>query len=250
METLLHDLRYAFGMLRTNPGLTAVAVVTLALGFGANTSLFSVVDAVLLRPLPYQEPEQLVVVTDDLPGDHLTNAGMSVEELDDFQHRSGVFGEISATWPISANVTGREKPERIEAEAVSANYFTLLGAKAGLGRVFSAGDYRPGFFEGTVISDGLWHRMFAADPNVLGQAIRLDSDLDTVIGVMPPSFRNPGRTFEHDVDSWITAGYVAPPFPQPPQRSIRLLPGAIGRLQPGLTVEQAQARLDVMCYQD
>jgi predicted permease len=244
METLLLDVRYGLRMLRKNPGLTAVAVLTLALGIGANTSLFSVVDAVLLRPLPYQKPEQLVAVKDDLPGLNLTDAGMSVQELDDFQNRSGVFDQISATWPINANVTGREKPERVEAEVVSANYFVLLDAKTELGRAFTPSDYRPGFFEGTVISDSLWRRMFGADPHVLGQAIRLDSDLYTVIGVMPPDFRNPGRTLQHDVDAWITAGGIAPPFPMPPKRSIRMVPEAIGRLKPGITLEQAQARLD------
>ncbi len=244
METLLQDVRYGLRMLRKNLGLTVVAVLTLAVGIGANTSLFSVVDAVLLRPLPFQQPEQLVAVKDDLPGFNLTEAGMSVEELEDFQNRSGVFDQISATWPINANVTGREKPERVEAEAVSPNYFTLLGARTELGRAFTANDYRPGFFEGTVISDSLWRRMFGADPNVLGQAFRLDSDLYTVIGVMPPDFHNPGRTLQHDVDAWITSGYIAPPFPVPPKRSIRMLPGAIARLKPGLSMEQAQAKLD------
>jgi predicted permease len=244
METLLQDGRYALRMMRKNAGLTAVVVLTLGLGIGANTALFSVVDAVLLRPLPYQNSEQLVVVRDDYPGEHLSNAGMSIQELDDFQDRSGVFDQISSAFPINANITGREKPQRIEADVVSPNYFTLLGAKAALGRVFAASDYRPGFFEGMVISDGLWHQMFGADPNVLGQAVRLDSDLYTVIGVMPPSFRNPGRILQHEVDSWLVTGFIAAPFPLPPRRSIRLLPGAIGKLKSGLTVEQAQVKLD------
>ncbi len=244
METLLQDVRYGLRMLRKNPGLTIVAVLTLALGIGANTSLFSVVDAVLLRPLPYQKPEQLVAVKDDLPGLNLTDAGMSVQQLEDFQDRSGVFDQISAAIPINANVTGREKPERVEAEVVSPNYFTLLGARAELGRAFTPSDYRPGFFEGAVISDGLWRRMFGADPNVLGQAIRLDSDLYTIIGVMPSDFHNPGRTLQHDVDTWLTAGFIAPPFPVPAKRSIRLVPGAIARLKSGITLEQAQAKLE------
>ena len=215
METLLQDVRYGVRMLRKNPGLTIVAVLTLALGIGANTSLFSVVDAVLLRSLPYQKPEQLVAVKDDLPGLNLTDAGMSVQELDDFQDRSGVFDQISSAIPINANVTGREKPERVEAEVVSPNYFMLIGAKTKLGRAFTPSDHRPGFFEGAVISDSLWRRMFGGDPNVLGQAIRLDSDLYTIIGVMPPDFHNPGRTLQHDVDTWLTAGFIAPPFPVP-----------------------------------
>jgi putative ABC transport system permease protein len=146
--------------------------------------------------------------------------------------------------PIDANVTGREKPERIEGLGVSPNYFSLLGAKPALGRVFLPSDYRPGLFEGVVISDGLWRRMFGGDPAVVGQAVRLDSDLYTIIGVMPPEFRHPGHTLRSDVDVWNCGGYIAPPFPQPPKREIRLFPGAMGRIKPGLTVAQAQAKLD------
>jgi|HubBroStandDraft_6_1064221.scaffolds.fasta_scaffold00052_62 predicted permease len=244
METLIQDVRYGLRMLRKAPGFTAVAVTTLALGIGANTALFSVVDAVLLRPLAYQQPEQLVSVKVEMPGINLTDAGMSQPELEDFQKRSGVFTQISAVWPINANITGREKPERVEANAVSTNFFTLLEAKPTLGRVFNDGDYRPGFTEGAVISDSLWHKMFGADPHVLGQAIRLDTDLYTIIGVMPPEFRHPGRTLRQDVEIWVAAGYAADPFPHPPVRTQRFIPGAIARLQPGLTIAQAQSQLD------
>jgi hypothetical protein len=178
----------------------------------------SVVDAVLLRPLPYPEPRQLVAIRDDIPGANLQDAGMSVQELDDLQNRSGIFDQVSAVIPIDANVTGREKPERIEGLGVGPNYFSLLGAKPALGRVFLPSDYRPRLFEGVVISDGLWRRMFGGDPAVVGQAVRLDSDLYTIIGVMPPEFRHPGHTLRSDVDVWICGGYIAPPFPQPPKR--------------------------------
>jgi predicted permease len=244
METLIQDVRYGLRMLRKNLGFTAVIVVTLALGIGANTALFSVVDAVLLRPLPYRQPEQLVSVKADLPGVNLIDAGMSQPELDDFQKRSGVFAEISAVWPINANITGREKPERVEANAVSTNFFALLAAKPALGRVFNDADSREGFSEGAVISDSLWHSMFGGDPNVLGQAIRLDTDLYTIIGVMPPEFRHPGRTLGHDVEVWVAAGFAAAPFPKPALRTQRFIPGAIARLGPGLSIAQAQARLD------
>jgi predicted permease len=243
METLLQDLRYGIRMVRKSPGFSAVVIVTLALGIGANTALFSVVDAILLRPLPYLQPEQLVSVKEDIPGANLTDAGMSQPELDDFQKRSGVFDQVSAVWPINANITGREKPQRVEANAVSTNYFTLLNARPALGRVWNDGDSREGFSEGAVISDGLWHTMFGADRNVLGQAIRIDTDLYTIIGVMPPDFRHPGRTLGHDVEVWIAAGYSAAPFP-PPVRTQRFIPGAIARVKPGLSVAQAQAKLD------
>jgi len=244
MEILLQDLRYGVRMLRKTPGFSAVVIVTLALGIGANSALFSVVDAILLRPLPYSHSEQLVSVKEDMPGANLTDAGMSQPELDDFQQRSGVFDQISAVWAINANITGREKPQRVEANAVSTNYFTLLGARPALGRVWNAGDSREGFSEGAIISDSLWHTMFGADPSVLGQAVRLDTDLYTIIGVMAPIFRHPGRTLGHDVEIWVAAGYAAPPFPKPPVRAQRFIPGAIARLKPGLSVAQAQARLD------
>jgi predicted permease len=249
METLLHDLRFGLRMLKKSPGLTIVVVLTLAIGIGANTALFSVVDAVLLRPLPYPQPEQLVAIHDDLPGVNLHDAGMSVQELDDFKNLHGVFDQVSASWPFDANVTGQEKPERVEALAVSPNYFNMLGAKAALGRVFVTSDYRPGFFEGVIISDGLWRRMFAADPAVIGRGLRIDTDLYTIIGVMPPDFRHPGHILRNDIDVWTTPGFIAAPFPQPPKREIRLIPGAIARLKPGLTLRQAQAQLDAFVLQ-
>ncbi len=244
MATLLQDIRYGLRLLDKSPGFTAVIVLTLALGIGANTALFSVVDAVLLRPLPYQQPAQLVAVKVDMPGANLVDLGMSQPELDNFQRDSGVFEQISAVWPISANITGREKPERVEANAVSTNYFTLLGAKPALGRVFNAGDSREGFSEGAVISDSLWHKMFGGNPNVLGTSFRLDTDLYTIVGIMPPEFRHPGRTLGQDVEVWVAAGFAADPFPKPPVRAQRFIPGAIARLSPGLSVAQAQAKLD------
>ena len=244
MATLLQDIRYGLRLLGKSPGFTAVIVLTLALGIGANTALFSVVDAVLLRPLPYQQPAQLVAVKVDMPGANLVDLGMSQPELDNFQKDSGVFEQISAVWPISANITGREKPERVEANAVSTNYFTLLGVKPALGRVFNAGDSREGFSEGAVISDSLWHKMFGGNPNVLGTSFRLDTDLYTIVGIMPPEFRHPGRTLGQDVEVWVAAGFAAAPFPKPPVRAQRFIPGAIARLSPGLSVAQAQAKLD------
>src|SRR6185436_13862413 len=198
MDHLLKDLRYGFRMLRKSPGFTAAAVLALALGIGANTAIFSVVNAVLLRPLPFPDAEQLVLVSDDLTGRQLTNVGMSVPELQDLQERSGLFDEISAVWPVDANLTGSDRPERIELLAVSPNYFSLLGAAARLGRVLGPEDTAQGFAEGVVISDGLWRRLFASDPFILGRKVRADSDLYTVVGVMPPGFRHPGQTLRNE----------------------------------------------------
>src|SRR3981189_315080 len=156
---MLDDLRYANRQLVKNPSFTAIAVATLALGIGANTAIFSVVNAVLLRPLPFPRSEQLVLISDDLPGRQVTNAGMSVPELQDLQERSGIFEDLSAVWPVDANLTGSDPPERVELLAVSPNYFSLLGATAQLGRVFGDDDRAQGFAEGVVISDGLWRRV-------------------------------------------------------------------------------------------
>jgi len=248
MTNLIADSKFAIRMLWKQPGFTAIAIATLALGIGANTAIFSVVNAVLLQPLPFHHSEQLVLVTDDLTGRQINDVGMSVPELQDLQERSGVFEDLSAVWPVDANLTGSDRPERVELLAVSPNYFSLLGAKAQLGRVFGEEDRAQGFAEGVVISDGLWRRVFGADPNILGRKIRADNDLYTIVGVMPPGFRHPGRTLRDDVELWGTAGFSANPF-GPPRRNVRILPGAIGRLKAGLTVPQAQAQLDAFVSQ-
>ena len=243
-HTAWQDLRYAARVLRNRPGFTLVAVLTLSLGIGANTAIFSVVNAVVLKPLPFPNPEQIVLVRDDLSGRQLQDIGVSVDELRDFQERSGVFEQISAVWPVDANLTGSDRPERIELLAVSPNYFSLLGANAQLGRVFGPEDKAEGFAEGVVISDGLWHRLFAADPNILGRKVYADTDAYKIIGVMPPGFRHPGKTLRNEVDMWGTAGFSANPFPSPTVRGARFLPGAIARIKPGTDVKQAQAKLN------
>jgi putative ABC transport system permease protein len=241
--TLWHDVRYGYRMLWKNPGFTLVVVLTLALGIGANAAIFSVVDAVLLRPLPFPHPEQLVLVRDDLTGRQLENVGMSVPELKDLQQSADTFEEVAGVWPVDANLTGSDRPERVELLAVSPNYFSLLGAGARLGRVFGPQDKAEGFAEGVVISDGLWRRMFGADPNVIGRRIYADTDAYTIVGVMPPGFRHPAQTLRNEVDMWATAGFTGLPFRNPP-RNFRILPGAIARIKPGVSLQQAQSRVD------
>jgi predicted permease len=249
MGSILRDVRFAWRMLAKNPGFTLVAILTLALGIGANVATFSVVYAILFRPLPFPHHEQLVRVFDDLRASNVKNVGMSVPELWDFQQRSGVFEEISVVWPIPADLTGGDRPERIEVLATSPNYFTLLGAQPRIGRLYTSAETVPGFLDAVVLSDGFWRREFGADPHILGKKVRLDNDPYTIIGVMPPDFRHPGRTLETDVDAWIAAGYDANPFPHPALRNIRMLPGAIARLKSGLTVAEAQSRLETFSAQ-
>ncbi len=249
MPSFAQDLRYALRMLLKSPGFTIVAVLTLALGIGANVATFSVVYAVLLRPLPYPQPEQLVRVFDDLHSSNVKNVGMSAPELWDLQDRSGVFQDISAVWPIDSDIAGGDRPVRAETLATSPDYFTMLGVQPQLGRVYTQQDHVPGFIEAVVISDGFWRRNYGSDPRIIGRTMRLDNDLYTIIGVMPSGFRHPGRTLQTDVEVWCAAGYNAAPFPVPASRAIRMIPGAIGRLKPGLTVAQAQARLDTYAAQ-
>lgn len=249
LDTTKQNIRYGMRVLRRNAGFTIVAVLTLALGIGANVAIFSVVHAVVLRQLPYPQPEQLVRVFDDLRSSNTQDVGMSVPELFDLRDRSGVFQDLSVVWPVDANLTGAEHPERIQLLGTSPSYFTILGVKPELGRVYTVDDAQPGFTEGVVLSNGFWRRKFGSDPNVLGKKIRIDTDLYTVIGVMPESFRHPGKTQSGEVDVWGAAGFLADPFPHPIQRGLRYLPGAIGRLRPGLTQAQAQAKLDTYTTQ-
>ena len=249
MLSFVQDLRYALRMLLKCPGFTIVAVLTLALGIGVNVATFSVVYAILLRPLPFSHPEQLVRVFDDLRGPNDPDVGMSVPELRDLQDRSGVFQDISAVAPSSSAVGGGERTVRAESLVTSPDYFALLGAQPQLGRVYTPQDAVPGFLEPVVISDGFWRRNFASDPNIIGRKMRLDSDMYTIVGVMPPGFRHPGPTLNTDVEVWVATGFNALPFPVPAVRSQRMIPAAIGRLKPGVTVAQAQARLDAYISQ-
>ena len=243
MELLLRDLRYALRTLARTPGFVAVTLLTLMLGIGANLAIFTVVHAVLLRPLPIADPDRVVRIFDDFTLTGARNVGLSVPELQDIE-KSGVFSQISVNWPISVALGGAGQVQRGELLATSPNYFELLGVKPALGTTYTQKDWVPGFIEGVVISDALWRQQFGADPNVLGKRIRADMDPYTIIGVMPPDFRHPGPTSSgSDIDIWAGAGYVGNPFASPPVRANRMLPGAIGRLKPGVTLEQAQAKM-------
>ncbi len=245
MESLIQDVRYALRALAKSPTFLAVTVLTLALGIGANLAIFSVVSAVLLRPLPFAHSDRMVRVFDDLPGAGARDVGMSVPELDDLR-KSGVFEKLAVIFPASTALAGGDRVERIELMATTPDYFDLLGVKAARGRVYGESDGQPGFAEGVVISDGLWKRQFGGDTNVIGKKIRVDEDPYTIIGVMAPGFRHPGNTVSGDVDIWASCGFTAAPFPSPPVRAARVLPGALARLAPGVSIAQAQARLDAL----
>jgi predicted permease len=240
------DIRYALRMLRKSPGFTAIAVLTIALGIGATTAIFSVVDATLLHPLPYPQPEQLVSIQDDLPGVGARDVGISVPEWHDLE-RSGIFEYVSLLGGGgSVNLTGSSQPTRAFFLGETPNYFALLGVKPQLGRAFNPEDHTPGFTLEALISDGLWKRAFGSDPNILGRSLRLDNDLYRVVGVMPPGYHDPGRSIEErNVEVWLGTNFDAAPAP-PPLRNSRFIPEAIARIKTGLTIAQAQSRIDAL----
>src|SRR5438128_998756 len=247
MENLIADLRYAARTLVKTPAFLLVSVMTLALGIGGNIAIFTLVQSVLLQPLPFPQPERLVRIFDDRAG--ARDVGMSVPEFEDLRQHSDIFEQISVIFPVPTALTGGERVERIELLGTSPSYFDMLRAKPALGRAYTQADWVPGVVDGVVISDALWKRQFGGDPNVIGKRIRLDEDGYTIIGVMPPDFRHSGKGLSGDVELWIAAGFVAAPFPVPPVRSARILPGAMGRLKPGLSIKEAQQRLDAFVRQ-
>src|SRR5271170_3075741 len=239
------DIRYAARMLRKSPGFTTVAVLTIALGIGATTAIFSLVDATLLHPLPYPHPEELVRIEDELPGAGATDAGISIPEFKDLQ-RSGIFQYVVLEIFGSANLTGVSQPSRMQYEGVSPAYFAMLGVKPELGQTFDPQDQTPGFTLDVVISDGLWKRAFGSDPHIVGRSLRGDNDLYRVIGVMPPGFRDPGRTVgERNTEQWAALGFEEDSA-RAQNRSLRLPLETVGRLKPGLTVAAAQSQMDAL----
>jgi len=238
MNTVLQDLRGGLRAAVRAPALHLFATLTIAIGVGANTAMFSIVNAVLLRPLPYAEPDRLVTVHVDLPGLGVANAGFSVPEIEDLAARRDVFDAFAPTWVIDANVTGGDRPERIVALATSPDYFRLLGVPPLRGRLLGETDRTAGFSEAAIISHAAWQRMFGGDPSAIGRRIRIDTDLYTIVGIMPPGFRHPAPASVPEVDVWLAAGFRAAPFPADPSRRRRVLPGAVARLAPQLTMEQ------------
>jgi putative ABC transport system permease protein len=234
----MNDLRYAIRQLRKSPGFTAVAVLTLALGIGANTALFSVINAVLLRPLPYPEPHRIMAL-------HETNGAqefsLSFPDYIDWRRDNTVFEHLALSRRDSRNLTlpGRE-PERIGVAFVTANFFNVIGLPAQHGRTFTEEEDRVGGPQLMVISDRLWQRLFNRDPNVLGSSITFFNQPVTVIGVMPPAMSSP-----QDADAWFPI-MRRTNNPAWQNRANHPLMYAWGRLKPGVTVEQARAEMETI----
>ena len=241
METLVQDIRYGCRLLMRNPGFCAIAVLTLAIGIGASTAIFSVVDTVLLRPLPYRQPDKLVVVTESLPGMSTDEIGVSAAEYQDYRDRNRSFSQVAAYESSGFNLTGVGQPSRVNAAALSASAFPLLGVSPELGRAFTPDEDRYGTGNAVVLSHALWEHQYGGDPNILGKAVKLDEKPFTVIGVMPAAFRFPfdGAPLSEMADLWVPIAFE-PDRLSPENRTREFGVGLIGRLKPGVSREQAQ----------
>jgi len=232
IETLAQDLRYGLRMLARSPGFTAVAVITLALGIGANTAIFSVVNAVLLRPLPFSEPERLMMVwnkgVEAAGGDRTP---LAVADLLDWRSQNQSFESVDAFQYSFYNYTGGETPERILSARVTAGFFTTLGVQPALGRTFLPEEERPGADRVVIISQEFWRKHFGADPEAVGRALNLSDTSFTIVGVMPEAFDFPSRK----VELWAALQLATP------QRRGPYFLSGLARLKPGVTVEQARA---------
>ncbi len=242
MDAFWRDLRFALRGLTRSPAFTAVAVLTLALGIGANTAIFSVVNTVLLRPLAYTQPEQLVSVRARLVGRNRRDVPMSEPEYHDLVREVPALRDLAAVWPININLTGSDEPERIQAAVVSFNYFSLLGVAPALGRDFTKADDQGRIGYVALISYDLWQRRFGGDRAVIGRTVRLDDDPITIIGVMPRGFRHPVESGASPMELWAPIAMDNPDTTFMNNRGARVF-DLIGRIKPGATVDQFQAQL-------
>ncbi|MFL6207319.1 MAG: ABC transporter permease [Pyrinomonadaceae bacterium] len=237
METLRHDLRFAVRMLWQGRGFTLVAIIALALGIGANSAIFSVVNAVVLRPLPFKDSERLVVLWGNVHQEGLDELELSAPEFTDFRARATAFEHVAAYNAQGFNLTGAGEPERVLGASVSASLFPLLGVTPALGRALSEEEDKPGRDQVVVISHALWQRRFSADPGVVGRAVTLDGRSMTVVGVMPASFHFP----DNDADIWTPNAFDADLLSENNRGSHFL--NVIARIRPGVSYAQAQAEV-------
>jgi predicted permease len=234
------DLRFALRTLVKNPGFTIVAVIALALGIGANSAIFSVVNAILLRPLPYKSPDQLVVIWENAAHLGFPKDTPSPANFLDWRGQSTVFAGMSAFAERSFNLTGVGEPERLEGRRVSANLFDVLGVKPIIGRSFVAQEDQPGS-KVVLLNESLWKRRFGSDPGVIGRAVNLNGEPYTVVGVLPHTVRLPSSGNWRD-QVWVPLAF---PSEEAASRSAHYLE-VIARLKPGITLPKAQAEMDTI----
>jgi len=246
-ETVAQDLRYALRQLMQNPGFTIVITLTLALSIGANSAIFSVIDAVLLKPLPYPEADKLMRLF--LSNSEYPQFPLNPFDFRDFRARNNSFESMAAYTRNDVQLSGSGDPVRLNGFATTAGYFHVLGLKPKLGREFDEKAEIPGNGLQVILSDGLWRTRFGADPNIVGRKITLDLEPYTVIGVMPPGTEHPGNDyhalpFGDSVDVWAPFSFKG----DPGQRGSHYIEG-IGRLKLGVTPEQAKAEMNAIMTQ-
>jgi putative ABC transport system permease protein len=243
IQDIARDLRYGIRMLRQSPGFTAVAVLTLALGIGGNTAIFSMVDAVLLRPLPYPDPDQLVLMFQVPQKRPDALSGISFRDFEECRARNRVFSEIAGNTFHDLTLTGSGEPSIVNTADVTPEIFALLNAKPVAGRTLLPDDGNPGAAAVAVLSENLWRSRFGADPNLIGKSIALDMRSFTVVGILPASFRYPEGAPRQDV--WISVRQDPLFGPLTSRPGVRLL-GVIGRLKPGVSLTEAQAEMNTV----
>jgi predicted permease len=236
METLFKDIRYGIRSLLKRPGFAAVSLITLALGIGANSAMFSVVNAVLLRPLSYPESDRIVVLQGVNPAQGITQSNMSLPDFADWQKQNQVFEQMAGFVTGGALLVSGDEPERVRAAGVSADFFPLFRTNAIKGRTLQADDSQKGRDPVVLLSYGLWQRRFGADQNVIGSKVMLSGKSTTVVGVMPAGFDYPERS-----ELWVPFSLDAAE-----ERRDNRYVEVITRLKPGVTLSQAQAQMDTI----
>src|SRR6185369_2556758 len=240
METLLQDLRYAIRTLVNKPGFTAVVVITLALGIGANTAIFSVVNGVLLQPLPFKDSHRLVSVMEFNPKSFKEPIGASFPDFKDWAEQNQVFQHIAAFMGQSLALIGADEPSRVRGQSVSAAFFTMLGTEPLLGRTFLAEEEQPGRSKVLVLSQGFWQRRFGGDPGIVGRNLTLDGSVYTVVGVMPAGFQ-----FLREVDLWTPLDVPAVLYRMRGARFLQV----VAKLKPETSLEQARTGMTTLAKQ-
>jgi putative ABC transport system permease protein len=242
MERLLQDIRFGLRTLTKNPGFTLIAVIALALGIGANSVIFSAINSVLLKPLPYKDSDKLVMIWHNYPDINLPQASLSPPSYIEYRDMTSSFEQVAAGASWSANLTGVGEPERIEGARLSYNFFTTLGVDPILGRTFIAEEDQPGKNRVVIISHGLWQRRFGSDPGIIGKQITLDGNVFDVVGVMPRGFE-----FFLEVDLWTPLALTSEQLAADNHGNEFLI--GIARLKSNVTMQQAQAEMNTLAEQ-
>ncbi|HEX2490565.1 MAG TPA: ABC transporter permease [Blastocatellia bacterium] len=233
---MFQDMKYGVRMLLKHKGFTAVAALTLMLGIGANTAIFSVVNAVLLRPLPFPEPERLVWLRESHPPTNLPQTSVAISNFLDWRSQNQVFAQMAAYREAGFNLQAGDEPKRVNGARVTVDFFATLGAQPAMGRAFHPAEDAPGGERVVILSHALWRQSFGGDPQLVGRQLKVDGQSHTVVGIMPSGFSFPGD----DTELWLPAAL------DPKSGRVSHFLRVLGRLKPGATLEQARAEFEAI----